>query len=86
MSGKIVQLRRAKKYRNATSYAMTYKLIILIFVAAHAEQAGATVPLTLGSYKAAATCNEVARDVIKQQLLDHGHNRCRRIYTCPCHD
>jgi hypothetical protein len=49
---------------------MTYTLIILIFVAAHAEQPGATVPLTLGSYKAAAACNAVARDVIKQQLLD----------------
>ena len=49
---------------------MTYTLIILIFVAAHADQPAATVPLTLGSYQAAATCNEVARDVIKQQLLD----------------
>ena len=49
---------------------MTYTLIILIFVAAHAEQPAATVPLTLGSYKAAAAYNSVARDVIKQQLLD----------------
>jgi hypothetical protein len=49
---------------------MTYPLVILILVAIHDEHPAATVPLTLGSYETAATCNGAARDVIKQQILD----------------
>jgi hypothetical protein len=49
---------------------MTYTLIILLFVAAHDKHPAATVPLTLNSYTTAADCNMVARDVIKQQVLD----------------
>src|SRR5262245_49941768 len=70
---------------------LAYTLIVLIFVAADATHPAATVPLTLGSFKTAAACQEAADQVVRQSILDsHEQGRisapnfaCPRLNKCP---